>query len=40
LIFAPNPLQNYKVVYHLFFYVNASPQSLNLVFFFNFILQY
>jgi hypothetical protein len=40
LIFAPNPLQNYKVVYHLFFYVSVSPQSLNLVFFFNFILQF
>jgi hypothetical protein len=36
LIFAPNPLQNYKVVYHLFFYVSVSPQSLNLVFFFQF----
>jgi hypothetical protein len=36
LIFTPNPLQNYKVVYHLFFYVSVSPQSLNLVFFFQF----
>jgi hypothetical protein len=41
LIFTSNTLLNSKVVRHLFFfYIKHGPQSFDLVFFFNFILQH